>query len=145
MIGRYVGRARGRALRAAGVPRAATPNLPSGRALAQRELRNAARVGVQRPRRGRRSSSDVPAADGPAVRRPTADGTSGGTSGSPYDDPSRDVGEGPDQFTRAQSLVWLAGFLVAVYLFSATCGTAHVPPPSDDPYRHCHVNCEEEP
>lgn len=139
MIGRYVGRARGRALRAAGVPRAATPNLPSARALAQRELRNAARVGAHRPRRARQSSSDVPAADNPAVRT----GRRSDTSASPYDDPSRDVGEGPDQFTRAQSLVWLAGFLVAVYLFSATCGAP--PAPSDDPYQHCHATCEEEP
>lgn len=37
LVGRHVARARGRALRAIGAPR--LPNLPSGRALVQRELR----------------------------------------------------------------------------------------------------------
>jgi len=137
VIRRYVSRARGRALRAAGVPR--LPNLPSGRALAQRELRSATRVGIRTRRGGRQSSADVPATDGPAVRRPTASDT----SGSPYDDPSRDVGEGPDQLTPVQSFILLLGVLFAVYLCAATCGTAVVPEEPLDDHRHCHITCEE--
>jgi hypothetical protein len=48
VIRRYVARARGRALGAAGVPR--TPNLPDGRTLARRAVRDAVPT-VQRGRR----------------------------------------------------------------------------------------------
>jgi hypothetical protein len=51
--GRYVARARGRALGAAGVPR--TPNLPDGRTLARRAVRDA----VPTVRRGRRRAGDA--------------------------------------------------------------------------------------
>lgn len=132
---RYVSRARGRALRAAGVPR--LPNLPSARALAQQELRSATRVPRATGRGGRRSSADVPATDGPAVRRPT----NADPSASPYDDPSRDVGEGPDGLTPIQSFVLLLGVILLVYLCAATCGTAV--PPSETGGDHCHAYCQE--
>lgn len=135
MIGRYVGRARGRALRAAGVPR--TPNLPSGRALVRRELRSVARAPRVTGRRRAGHPADVTAADNPAVRSSGAPDA----SGNPYDDPSRDVGEGPDQFTPAQSLLLLVGVIIAVLLLSATCGTGN--PVPYDPSDHCHITCEE--
>lgn len=53
-LGRYVGRARGSALRAVGAPN--LPNLPSGRALAQNAVRNAVPTG-QPGRPARRSPS----------------------------------------------------------------------------------------
>lgn len=61
MIRRHVARARGRALRAVGAPR--VPNAPSGRALAQRELRAAARLPVGRTGTRRSSSTNGPDGD----------------------------------------------------------------------------------
>lgn len=58
MIRRYVARARGRALRAVGAPR--VPNAPSPRALAQRELRAAARLPVGRTGTRRSSGTNGP-------------------------------------------------------------------------------------
>lgn len=103
----------GRAVRrATGVPRG--PGLPNARTAVRRA------AGIQRPTRRRRPVQDD-------------DGTSGGN---PYDDPSRDLGEGPDELTRTQSFVLLVGILIAVYLLTATCGTADVGPP---PEHACHV------
>jgi hypothetical protein len=74
----------------------------------------------------------------PATSRRTVRPPSGG---SPYDDESRDVGEGPDQLTPVQSFVLLLGVLFGVYLASATCGTAVV---SEEPSgtNHCHTMCQ---
>lgn len=131
MIRRYVARARGRALRVAGVPN--LPNLPSARALAQRELRAVGRP----PRvagRGRASRpASVTSADNPAVRT----GEPVSTSASPYDDPSRDVGEGPDHLTRGQALIVGLGVLLALYLLLAPGAPAPAPPADD--VGHCHT------
>lgn len=107
----------GRAVRrATGVPRG--PGLPNARTAARRV------AGINRPRRRRRPVQDD-------------DSTSGGApTGNPYDDPSRDLGEGPDALTRTQSFVLWVGILIAVYLSAATCGTADVGPP---PEHACHV------
>lgn len=101
---------------ATGVPRG--PSLPDARSVTRRA------VGIRRPTARRRPVQDD-------------DSTSGGApTGSPYDDPSRDVGEGPDELTRTQSFVLLVGVLIAIYLLSATCGTAHVEQPTE---HSCHV------
>jgi hypothetical protein len=96
----------------------------SGLPTARSAVRRAA--GIQTPRRRRKP-----------VQRD--DGTGNGApTGSPYDDPSRDVGEGPDGLTRTQS--WLIGIsvLFGVYVASASCGTAD-PPPVE---HRCHI-CQE--
>jgi hypothetical protein len=104
VIRRHVARARGRALRAAGLPR--VPNAPSGRALVQRELRAAARpVRVGAPRR--RSGTSVPA---------------GGDRRA-----SGDVGLAP-------LLVALVGVVVAVVLLLAAGVPDAPPPPADTCY-----------
>lgn len=99
MIGRHVARARGRALRAAGVPR--TPNLPSGRALVRRELRAA--TSPVRVTGGRSSSGS----SGPAVGRRC-----------------RTEDDGPGALP---ALVAVVGLVVAVYLLVAT-GVPDDPP-----------------
>jgi hypothetical protein len=70
-LGRYVGRARGSALRTAGVPR--TPNLPSARAYAQRAVRSAVPVD-QRGRTARGGASGGPTTGG--ARQPVSRQTS---------------------------------------------------------------------
>lgn len=82
------------------------------------------------------------------IRRPTArrrpvqddDSTSGGApTGSPYDDPSRDVGEGPDELSPIQRKVLLVGVLLFVFLCFATCGPREPAPPLE---HRCHVCAE---
>jgi hypothetical protein len=96
----------------------------SGLPTARSAVRRAA--GIQTPRRRRKpvSGDDSPAGGAPV--------------GSPYDDPSRDVGEGPDGMTKMQS--WLVGIsvLFGIYVASASCGTADVQPVE----HRCHI-CQE--
>lgn len=62
----------------------------------------------------------------------------GPASNGPYDDPSRDVGEGPDGMTRTQSWLVAVAVLVGIYVGSASCGTA-----VQEPVEHrCHI-CQE--
>lgn len=108
-LGRYVGRARGQALRVAGVPR--TPNLPSGRALAQNAVRDVTSGRVTGRRRSTGSTgSDAgpagPADDGACRRRD-------------------DVG------LRVRWPGFVALALAIVFWFAASCGqhATYVPPP----------------
>lgn len=132
---RYVSRARGRALRTLGVPN--LPNLPSGRALAQNELRNAIRrpdSGRQARVAGRQQPADVPpTGSGPVRPSPTSN---------PYDDPSRDVGDGPDALTRPQAVMVLIAVVIFIYLLTST---SEPPPPGSTNRDHCHITCEEAP
>jgi len=134
VIRRYVSRARGRALRAAGVPN--LPNVPSARALAQRELRTAVPRGAGRRRASH--DADVPAADNPAVRTGGRRDTSEDDL-DPYRDTSRDLGEGPDQLTRPQAIVLALGALIGLYVW---LHPGVEPPEPTDPPNHCHATCE---
>lgn len=100
LVGRHVARARGRALRAVGAPR--VPNAPSPRALAQRELRESARLPVVRTGTRTRSGTNGPTGD----RRHR----------------SEDVGTLP-------VVVALAGVAVAVWLLLAVGTPADRPEP----------------
>lgn len=107
-LGRYVGRARGRALRAAGVPR--TPNLPSGRALARRAVRDVTSGNVT----GRRRST--------------------GRTGPADDVDDVDADERvPDNHTA--DVIGVVGLVVTVLLWAAaSCGppaTYRPPPPTN--------------
>lgn len=88
VVGRHVARVRGRALRAAGAPR--VPNLPSGRALARRELRGAVQLG----RTGARRRSGTSGPDGDRRHR------------------TEDVGTLP-------TVIAVAGLVLALYLLLA--------------------------
>lgn len=91
VVGRHVARARGRALGAVGAPR--VPNLPSGRALARRELREAVQLGRSGPRR--RTGTSEPVGD--------------------HRHRSGDVSTSP-----LPLLVAVAGLVLALYLLLAT-------------------------
>lgn len=103
VVGRHVARARGRALGAVGAPR--VPNLPSGRALARRELREAVQLGRSGPR-----------------RRSGGSGTDG--SGTDGDRPAR---SGDVSTPWLPSVVALVGVALAAYLLVAT-GVPDPPP-----------------
>lgn len=94
-------------------------------------VRSAARraAGIQRPNRRRRP-----------VQRDDGTSSNGATPlGSPYDDPSRDLGDGPDGLTRMQSILISIAVLFGIYVGAASCGSASEPPPLD---HKCHI-CQE--
>lgn len=95
------------------------PGLPLTRTVVRRA------AGINRPTTRRRPSS------GPVSTSPERE--------NPYDDPSRDLGEGPDGLSRTQTVVMWIGIFLAIYLFSASCGTADLPPV---PEHRCHLCTE---
>lgn len=98
----------------------------SGLPTARSAVRRAA--GIQPTRRRRK----------PVSRDDDTSPSGGSPSGSPYDDPSRDLGEGPDGLTRMQSILVTLAVLFGIYVGSASCGTADLPPIE----HRCHI-CQE--
>lgn len=98
------------------VPRS---GLPAARTAVRRT------AGINRPNRRRRP-----------VQR---DDDTSPNAPNPYNDPSRDLGEGPDGLSRTQTVVLWVGIMFAIYLASASCGTADLPPV---PEHRCHI-CNE--
>ena len=102
---------------------------PSGLPLARTARRRVAGTNGPRPRR-RPVQRDVST---------SSDHDDDRADRSPYDDPSRDLGEGPDELAPIQRKVLLFGLLLLIFLLFATCGPREPAPPLE---HRCHVCAE---
>lgn len=87
---------------------------------------------------GRSAARRVAGINRPKPRRKPVQRDDGTSTNSPYDDLSRDVGEGPDGLTKMQTFVLWFGILFGIYLWSASCGTAVDHPPVEHRCHLCH-------